>query len=173
MSDVSETPPDPLLPNRSPPGQLGAFLEHDHDRLDDLWDRATSTWPSDQVAARQLSEEFRVGLLRHIRAEEEVLFPFYNARSAPSVHHLTDLLHAEHREIMAALARLMAVVNGGAQDLEEAETVLGNVLWAHNTREEGLLYPWFNPTDDPALLRLGAEVRARLLVSTARSTQPR
>ncbi|MDE1821808.1 MAG: hemerythrin domain-containing protein [Euryarchaeota archaeon] len=173
MSVRSETPADPPLPSPSPAGQLGSFLEEDHDRLDALWVRATLAWPRDQVEARQLFEEFRIGLLRHIRVEEEVLFPFYNARSSPSSRHLTDLLHAEHREIMAALARLMAVVNGGPQDLEEAETVLRNVLWAHNAREEGLLYPWFDPTDDPDLLRLGADVRARLFVSPAGATPPR
>jgi regulator of cell morphogenesis and NO signaling len=123
---------------------LGKRMEQDHGRLDDLWEQAKQSWPEDRVGATSLFQAFRTGLLRHIQAEEELLFPFFEGRSEPSAKHMTDLLREEHEQIRAELDALLKKVESGRPDLEPEDTRLRNVLWAHNTREEGLLYPWFN-----------------------------
>lgn len=136
------TPPDaPRGPGL--PGSLGERMEADHRRLDELWDRASEAWPRDPAQARGGFTEFRDGLLRHIRAEEEVLFPFFEANAGPSARELLDRLRDEHRSIRAALSRLLESVDAGEADLTAAETDLQDALWSHNAREEGQLYPWF------------------------------
>lgn len=162
MSEKPQTPaPPPLPPEHSKDG-LGSSLELDHGRLDELWDRATEVWPSDRTGAVALFKEFHSGLLRHIQVEEENLFPFYETRNPTPARHLTDLLREEHSEIRGSLERLMALVHAQEGSLEGSMTVLRNVLWTHNTREEGMLYPWFDEADDESALRLGREVRGRL-----------
>ncbi|EQD45745.1 hypothetical protein B1B_12922, partial [mine drainage metagenome] len=57
---------------------------------------------------------------------------------------MTDLLREEHEQIRTELEALLCKVEARSPDLEPEDTRLRNVLWAHNTREEGLLYPWFD-----------------------------
>jgi regulator of cell morphogenesis and NO signaling len=128
-------------PETSP---LGNWMEADHERLDALWEEARRSWPQDLARARDRFRAFREGLLRHIEAEETLLFPFYEVHGTVSTHHLTDFLREEHAQIRSALQKLAGAFEEGSHDVEGPETILRNVLWAHNTREEGLLYPWFD-----------------------------
>ena len=123
---------------------LGKRMEQDHGRLDDLWDQAKQSWPEDRERATRLFQAFRTGLLTHIQAEEELMFPFFDRRNESSAKYMTDLLREEHDQIRAELEALLRKVEAGGPDLEPEDTRLRNVLWIHNTREEGLLYPWFN-----------------------------
>ena len=142
---------------------LGDLMEADHARLDELWDRATSAWKGEPDRSAALFREFSVGLLRHIQVEEDLLFPFYAERGEPAERQLVQFLVEEHGEIRSALAALLRKVDGRADDVGDEETVLRNVLWAHNTREEGLLYPWFNVERSTGAARLLAEeIRTRL-----------
>jgi iron-sulfur cluster repair protein YtfE (RIC family) len=53
-------------------GPISGLFADDHRRLEALLDRATAgSGPID----RELFEQFRAGLLRHIGMEEKVLFP--------------------------------------------------------------------------------------------------
>ncbi len=127
-----------------PVAPLGERMERDHDRLNDLWDEARRLWPEDRGRSTPLFEAFRTGLLHHIREEEEFMFPLYESRNAASAKYLTDFLREEHDQIRSELESLLRKVLAGVADLEPENTRLTNVLWAHNTREEGLLYPWFD-----------------------------
>ncbi len=53
------------------PGNIYRYLAGDHQRLDDLLDRATSGEKIDAAAYYQ----FRAGLLKHIGLEEKILLP--------------------------------------------------------------------------------------------------
>jgi hypothetical protein len=53
------------------PGKIYRYLADDHERLDDLLDRAVSGEMIDAAAYHQ----FRVGLLKHIGMEEKILLP--------------------------------------------------------------------------------------------------
>ena len=142
---------------------LGELLEADHARLDDLWDRATSGWKDEPDRSAALFREFSDGLLRHIQVEEDLLFPFYADRGEPAGRQFVQFLVEEHGEIRSALSALLRKVEGRASDVVDEETVLRNVLWAHNTREEGLLYPWFDAERSVGTARsLADEIRTRL-----------
>ncbi len=133
--------PGPEVPSHA----LGHALEADHARLDEIWDQGMRLWGTDPARATALFREFTSGLLRHIQVEEGMVFPFYEEHTGRREHHLLELLREEHVQIRDALERFMGHVEAGDKELEEPSTVLRNVLWAHNTREEGQLYPWFGP----------------------------
>jgi len=124
-------------------------MEADHGRLDDLWEQATRTWPQNRAGAKVLFLSFRDGLLRHIQAEEEVMFPLFEAHGDAAARRFTNLLREEHDQIRSALNALVKKIEAGSGDVELEEAVLRDVLWSHNAREEGLLYPSFN--DAPAV----------------------
>lgn len=156
-------------PGLGPAEGLGHWMEADHDRLDELWDRAAARWTTDREAARHDYHDFRDGLLRHIDVEEELLFPYFEERGGLPERHLTELLRSEHKEIRAALAALIVRVDSAAEASEGALTELRNVLWAHNTREEGLLYPWYDgPGSGAEVEALGERVRSRLVGASPR-----
>jgi iron-sulfur cluster repair protein YtfE (RIC family) len=118
------------------------YLSWDHDRLDGLLDRATRhVWEAQWLDASQAFGEFERGLDRHIRVEEEVLFPLFEARTG-IVGGPTAVLRAEHREIRQGLALMRRGVD--AEDpraFEEGLAFLRSVLPAHNAKEEHILYP--------------------------------
>lgn len=124
---------------------LGAELEQDHARLDELWDRAERAWGTDRDGAALLYHQFADGLIRHIGAEEELLFPFFELHGGAPDRSMVELLRDEHEEIRESLMELLAAVDVGLHELGSPATALRNALWAHNAREEGLLYPWFDP----------------------------
>lgn len=165
MSEV-QTPSD----NAETRPPLGKWMEADHGRLDDLWERATQSWPHYRTGARILFLSFRDGLLRHVEAEEEFMFPFFEGHGEEAAHHLTDLLREEHDQIRAALNTLVKKVEAGSEDIGSEETALRNVLWAHNTREEGVLYPSFN--DDPVNAENQALYDRVLALLSAEHTPP-
>lgn len=129
---------------------LGAWMEADHIRLDALWERATELRGAAPAEALVLLREFAVGLRRHIDVEEAVLFPYYEARNPEPTARLTDVLREEHRRIRTALDTLLDRAAGAVTEYGVAEVTLRNVLWAHNAREEGLLYPWLNQPESGA-----------------------
>ncbi len=154
-------------PGHSP---LGRRMESDHERLDELWDTGLAKWSSERPQATVLLREFRDGLLRHIQVEEDLLFPYFEARGGPGERPLVGLLLDEHKEIRAMLQRFMEQVERGTPSLEDAGTALRNVLWAHNTREEGLLYPWFNDGLD---VGTGAELDFQVRAEIGSGDSPR
>ncbi|MGI0140386.1 MAG: hemerythrin domain-containing protein [Thermoplasmata archaeon] len=142
---------------------LGEWMEHDHSRLDGLWERAEQAGVRDRAGAASLYHQFADGLIRHIAAEEELLFPFFERYSGPHEPGLIDLLRREHEEIRESLAQLLDAVDLGRTDLGFAATALRNALWAHNAREEGLLYPWFDPAiTDGSGRDLATQMRERI-----------
>ena len=118
-------------------------LEWDHDRLDAILGLAfESRRTGDGPSARGLIAEFRLGLCRHIRFEEQELFPVFEARSGMPIHAgPTAVMRAEHREIEGLLEDLAGAMRleGGAA--EAVRDDLTRLLGWHNQKEEGVLYP--------------------------------
>ena len=122
------------------PDRLGSRMRQDHERLDAVFDRFRSIDVSDLPNRSRVFEEFAAGLRRHIRIEEDLLFPAF-AGNDPPRREVVAVMREEHvriQETLDAIAARLATGAGGTSALEEA---LLNVLWAHNAREEGLLYP--------------------------------
>ena len=120
---------------------VAGYLSADHDRLDGLLAAVCK-----QVETRQLEEacatlaEFASGLSRHIRIEEEILFPILEMRTSRQAGP-TLVMRSEHREILAAVRGMS---DGLAQlDVDtfgEGLALLRQLLPAHNAKEELILY---------------------------------
>lgn len=92
-------------------------------------------------AARAAFETLREAMLAHLAAEEEILFPAFEARTGMSMGPTRVMRgeHAQMRELLEAAGEALA-----AQDAEDyagnAETLL-ILTQQHNMKEENVLYP--------------------------------
>lgn len=98
---------------------------------------AAGNWKS----ARAAFDTFRNAMLAHLAAEEEILFPAFEARTGMTMGP-TRVMRAEHaqmRELLAAAGEALA-----AEDADDyagtAETLL-ILAQQHNMKEENVLYP--------------------------------
>jgi uncharacterized protein (DUF2249 family) len=124
------------------------FLERDHRRLDALWDdygRALAAAELEGARARFL--EFATGLRRHIRMEEDLLFPAFEKGSGLRESGPTAVMRSEHREIKAHLQAIeTALVQASEatearQRLQHHPEALESLLASHGQKEEHVLYP--------------------------------
>lgn len=136
---------------------ISAFFENDHREIDAILERTAFASPS---ALADFSE-FDARLERHIRWEEELLFPAVAAKAPPLEMGPIRVMKMEHVAIRqhkaAALAALKA--GDGAAAKAHSEAML-QVLTGHNRKEEAVLYPACDQmlaSEAPALLtKLGA-----------------
>ena len=98
---------------------------------------AAGNWKS----ARAAFDTLRNSMLAHLAAEEEILFPAFEARTGMTMGP-TRVMRAEHaqmRELLAAAGEALA-----AEDADDyagnAETLL-ILAQQHNMKEENVLYP--------------------------------
>ena len=123
------------------PGELRGVSEAlgwDHDRLDALEEDAFQRLAAgDAEGARGRWSEFVVGLLRHIRFEEEVLFPEFEARCGAGP---TEVMRFEHRGIEALVEAIGEALAAPVSALALREQ-LHDLLGMHNVKEEHVLYP--------------------------------
>ncbi len=119
-----------------------AYLSDDHDRLGALLTKIMSLAERNTFAeAARLFAEFESGLDRHIRIEEELLFPVFEVRSGLSSGP-TTVMRLEHREIRRSVALLGAgLARQDAPQCREARTSLETLIPEHNAKEEHILYP--------------------------------
>jgi hypothetical protein len=99
-----------LTPRRGGPTVTG-YLHWDHRRLDALLESSRSSLGDGahaDAAARFL--EFATGLGRHIRMEEEVLFPAFEASTGMRGAGPTTVMRGEHLEILGILGEMKACV---------------------------------------------------------------
>jgi uncharacterized protein (DUF2249 family)/hemerythrin superfamily protein len=144
--------------------ELGALrgvaeaLSWDHDRLDELELRAfVALGAGDLEQARRWWRAFHHGLNRHIRFEEELLFPVFEARAGLPQGGPTAVMRSEHREIRMALEAITRDLEAASADVEELRCGLHRVLEDHNRKEEAILYP--------AMDRLLSDVEGDALVA--------
>ena len=127
------------------------YLSWDHDRLDGLLGEVTRRVESGSFAqARSIFEAFEHGLRRHIRNEEEVLFPLFEARSGVR-HGPTAVMRSEHRAIEAELVRMREALDAGdSSEYATGIATLHGLMGPHNAKEEQVLYPTPDDLLDPA-----------------------
>ena len=121
---------------------LSEALAWDHDRLEAIEDRAFRLYAAgDAAGARAAWTEFDFGLRRHIRFEEEILFPeFERVSGMPPGAGPTEVMRMEHLRIGKLLEAIGSVLQGGSAPLP-LRTQLHQVLGEHNEKEEVVLYP--------------------------------
>lgn len=112
----------------------------DHRRLDALLDETLDLFESGSlVDARRRFDELECGLDRHIRAEENFLFPFFETRAA---HGPTAVMRDEHVQIRAAMRGIAAaLVDGTEKEFFDAVDLFESTHGDHNVKEEQILYP--------------------------------
>ncbi len=118
-------------------------LAWDHDRLDALEGRAFELRAAGDCAqAREAFAAFAHGLRRHIRFEEELVFPEFEVRSGvPADAGPTAVMRIEHRQILELLAAIEASIGDPLAAPERFRVALHEVLTGHNQKEEQVLYP--------------------------------
>jgi iron-sulfur cluster repair protein YtfE (RIC family) len=132
---------DPLRPPAADDGVTG-LLGRDHQRLDGvLADVKQALRAADTARAAERFALFRGGLERHIVAEEEVLFPAFEAMPGAPVGptHVMRSEHADIRHHMAEIAERLA--SGSPEGIATPLASLTALLFAHNGKEERILYP--------------------------------
>ncbi len=124
--------------------RLSELLSGDHREIDEQFEEFTATLASETAQRRERFERFAGDLRRHIEVEEARLFPVFG-EGDPSRRALVDRMLEEHRRIEAILEEIrLRLDQGGGATTEDLEVELVNVLWEHNAREEGSVYPWFD-----------------------------
>jgi uncharacterized protein (DUF2249 family)/hemerythrin-like domain-containing protein len=120
------------------------YLGWDHDRLDGLFQEACRHVEDGRpAAAAQPFAEFRTGLLRHIRMEEEVLFPAFEELTGFGAAGPTTVMRIEHIEIQSVLDRMCGWIAspGDPAGFRAMTSQLEAVLGGHNEKEEHVVYP--------------------------------
>lgn len=127
------------------------YLGWDHDRLDGVLrsvSAAVGTGRFDEAAARY--EHFEIGLLRHIRIEEELLFPVFEARSG-MMNGPTEVMRDEHQQVRKALGLMRrGLQRADAAGYGDGRRYLETVLPDHNAKEQHILYPTLDRLLRPA-----------------------
>lgn len=145
MPETTTTHPlldDPTAPPDNLHG-VNEVLSWDHDRLDAL-DKAAfeALGNGDLATARALFAHFARGLDRHIRFEEEFLFPAVEARAGfPEHSGPTAVMRAEHVEIRACLVGISGALAADGAGATQIRSRMLSVLGDHNVKEEQILYP--------------------------------
>lgn len=118
-------------------------LSWDHDRLDGLEARAFKAREDGDLAqAAALFSVFALGLRRHIRFEETLLFPEFEAKAGfSSTMGPTEVMRVEHREILEWLERIEKTIGRADSGVPGLRRELHAVLGDHNLKEENIIYP--------------------------------
>ena len=143
------------------PRTISDFLGTDHHRLTECWEQFLEAVKTCELsyetlfimargrrfAAADGLSQFIYGLRRHIRMEEDRLFPMFENRSRePAGAGPTPVMRAEHQEIETNLRMMEKLVSAGDCATViltiEGQPVHPSLLFrSHDTKEEKVLYP--------------------------------
>lgn len=121
--------------------KISLTFEQDHDRLDKLFESFQQQKRQDFARAKRAFGEFKTGLLRHIRWEEDLLFPKWEENSGMAEGGPTQIMRSEHRSIRDCMEVIQGEIDREGLDSGGDEQRLLELLKAHNMKEERILYP--------------------------------
>jgi iron-sulfur cluster repair protein YtfE (RIC family) len=113
----------------------------DHDRLDKLFSDYQRFKRSNSGKAKEAFREFKFGLQRHIVWEEDIFFPLFEKKTGLAHTGPTEVMRMEHRIIGAYLEAIHTKVRQQDPNTDDEEEALLGALFAHNQKEERVLYP--------------------------------
>jgi len=118
------------------------YLACDHHRLDEALRSVSTAVTGGRFAEAAAGyEQFELDLLRHLRVEEELIFPVFEARSG-LVTGPTDTMRNEHRQVRMALALMRrGLLQSDGIAYGDGLRFFESVLPDHNAKEEHILYP--------------------------------
>lgn len=145
------------------------FMSDDHRSCDEVFARAeTLVAKGNWQAAAAALRDFTAMLESHFAAEEEILFPGFEAATGMTGGP-TQVMRMEHAEMREALERMADALSrqDGDDYSGEAETLL-ILMQQHNMKEENILYPMC----DSELAAQRGELSPRLTARMAEGRQP-
>jgi iron-sulfur cluster repair protein YtfE (RIC family) len=121
---------------------VSLVLELHHRRLDEMLDRVKKavdigSWSD----ARSGFARFQSELETHMRIEEDLMFPSFEAITGTGFGP-PAVMRAEHGQIRGLLTSIEGLLRD-EQAIDEAAGALETLLPAHNTKEERIVYPMF------------------------------
>jgi hemerythrin superfamily protein len=118
------------------------YLAWDHDGQEDSLIEARDTLDAGDVPRAFVHfDTYQRRLLRHMRLEETILFPLVESLIPHVANAVAEMRH-EHlhiKRILSAMRNALGVPD--ADQFRRAFEELGLVLWAHEAREERVIYP--------------------------------
>lgn len=129
----------------NPSDGIITFFSDDHRECDELWasveGAVTSADKAKAATAWPAWPAFSQRLLAHLKMEEEVLFPAFEAATGMKGGP-TAVMRSEHTQMRGVLAEMERRVASGDLDglLDQGDTLL-MLIQQHNAKEEGMLYP--------------------------------
>ena len=151
--------------------QLGAYFARDHDEIDVLFSHLRSDLaaaisnPPGGAWLIASFDEFDSRLERHIRWEEEALFPAVEAKASDLARGPGRIMREEHELIRKFKSEARLALAEGKREQAELEAVvkaleeMQQVLLDHNLKEEAVYYPMSDEMLSPAE---AAQVLARV-----------
>jgi DUF438 domain-containing protein len=121
---------------------IHTLMTGDHRHCDDLFASAEAAIAKgDVAAAKTVFGHFCQALATHFAAEENTLFPAFEAKTGMSMGP-TRVMRMEHEQMRGLLAAAAAALEQGDADdyIGHAETLL-IMMQQHNLKEENMLYP--------------------------------
>lgn len=124
---------------------ISSLLGQDHRKLRAAWDGFVKGVEHREIeSVRSNFAAFDAGLRRHIRVEEDSLFPAFEEATGMSSGGPTAVMRSEHRQVEAILDRLSVEI--GKADFDAIRCTLDEMRPAalyesHDAKEEGMLYP--------------------------------
>ena len=139
------------------------ILPAHHRHCDDLFVAAEeAVQRGDWAAAAPSFEHFHDQMKAHFAAEEELLFPAFEAATGMSAGP-TKMMRYEHEQMRSLLSQLAAACAAHDSDgyAGAAETLL-MLMQQHNMKEENILYPMCDQALGAEAERLGEKLGAVL-----------
>jgi hemerythrin-like domain-containing protein len=139
------------------------ILPDHHRHCDDLFVAAEdAVQRGDWAAAAPAFERFHEQMKAHFAAEEDLLFPAFEAATGMSAGP-TKMMRYEHEQMRSLLAQLAAACAGHDSEgyTGAAETLL-MLMQQHNMKEENILYPMCEQALGAEAERLGDRMGATL-----------
>jgi uncharacterized protein (DUF2249 family) len=145
--------------------EIGAYFARDHDEIDLIF-KYLHADVEEFVPCSGIFDEFNARLERHIRWEEEVLFPAVERRAPMLVDGPGRVMRMEHVEIRAFKAQAERMLKSSPPDFTraiEALDAMAGVLIDHNRKEEAVYYPMsdqmFSAAEAATILHAVREIR--------------
>jgi iron-sulfur cluster repair protein YtfE (RIC family) len=138
---------------------IRTFMTDDHRHCDDLFAEAEQAAGKGELAvAKAAFGHFRCSVLAHFAAEEQTLFPAFEAGTGVSMGP-TRVMRMEHGQIRTLLDDAVNALEQDDSDefLGITETLLV-MMQQHNLKEENILYPMC----DQHLASVACELLGRL-----------
>jgi regulator of cell morphogenesis and NO signaling len=118
---------------------IKAFFKADHERLDQLFMNYLKLKNESSSLAQKYFVQFKNGLQRHIRMEEEIVFPIFQDKT--DLDGVLRVMRMEHKKIRELLEALHEKVKKSDQNSEAEEYKLLTLIGEHSLKEEMVLYP--------------------------------